>query len=689
MDLFLKKVQYEWQVEIQPILNNVFQCIMDVIENNVNPSGMFLNCKPVEIYTKIYNLTIHHQTDYSHLDFLYKKEIDSIIFFCSQYYIHNLHEIIRHVSGFQILIQWFHCFFHHLNRLQNKLYHNTHKVEEDIIFSIRDFYLRKQQDIISNLLIEAWCVIRKKNYAIDPIVLDVIKIISIFDPQYYNELFFLYYTHLEDYLKSCSKEWIKSKNYLTFMRHTNQCFQQEKKMFSYYFYRHQEKDYNQVENILKKILIYPYIELFLQDKIYGWKKLLHQQQIINLQEAYCFYSQSNNHTLWLMLYQEFLQEKMSSFSKENMITILYPLLAEQQEFLKTNFTEDKIKLLFITVLEKSIQHLFLQDGIHLTIQLVKSIHQTIYKKSLASIQVLKDLSDLIQYCPDKDEFYKHYHESLKERLFMEHYYLLNENRMLDVLETKFGMSFVLNLRLMLQEIQTKCVSKNQFHMFKLSKVVWGKPSYTLQYTLPFIVEKNLQHLYDLWRKSVDPLIKLENMWLEGSVVLSFMKTDFIMTPTQAIVLLALDEQPLSRTNLIKKINGKDDLYHNVDGILDSLVKATLIKQDKDNSWSWNQVEKISVKPYGKIFLSPVKQVNTFLKQQKDDDNTPVVVMEAWIIRKMKQENTLLLSKLIQHVKKQFKTISIKKIKDILINLVDREFLMRTLQDNHILLTYIP
>lgn len=241
---------------------------------------------------------------------------------------------------------------------------------------------------------------------------------------------------------------------------------------------------------------------------------------------------------------------------------------------------------------------------------------------------------------------------------------------------------------MLEEIHSNYISENnKFYLYKLSKTIWEKKIYQdLQYPLPSVVKNNLQSLYEEWRKKTDPSLRLENRWLQGSVVLSFQQTDYIMTPIQAIVLLIL-EIPSTYLDIIEKLQIPDDRHHNLNGVLESLFRIRLIKQQNEQQWCWDLSKKS--KTYSKIYVPPVNQRNkqTTLHEKKSLEELPMVVVEAWIIRKMKKETTLLSSDLFYQLEQQFDKIPIKTFKTILDNLIDRDFIIRNTDTQS--LTYVP
>lgn len=672
---YLQKIQQEWETEIQPIIKHVCQCISTLStkqqDMSIRPNQLFLYADAMEVYTKIYQLTTHPHVDFIHLDFLYKKEMGTISYFCSQFHILSLEDIPLQQKGIQLLIQWFHCFFHHLNRLREKVYHNHQKVEQDIKRVIQKSYLSRQKPTISKCFVEKWTHIRKDNYSHDMMVAQVMNILFSMDPAYYREVIKSYFQQFQLYLEKKSYEW----NHPSLMEKIRYCFQQEKKMFVFYFSNHTEQDIDQHEKLLKKILVYPYYERFLYDEHYGWKAMMKQPTCFSLSTTYFFYSQLQDPTLWVLCHQEFLEESIHSFPEHQMVILLSQLLKTQDELVQSIFSSEKLKSCFHTIVEKSILDIFIEKPILVSL-LVKQIHFMIQKPTRTVL--LEDVSALIPYCPDKDVFYEHYQQAMKERLWMERYHPSHENFLLKTMQEKLGMSFVLNLKLMLKELESNCLSDHPFHVYQLSKIVWEKRSPPLlQYRLPFLVQEKLKSLVDAWK--TDPLRRCENRWLQGSVSLGFQKTTYIMTPIQAIVLLAL-EVPSTYLELIEKLQIPDDPLHNLEGVLESLFKVQLVQQEKEK-WCWNTTTIHGTK----IHVPSVKPKKKNHHVRKEEDVHHPMVMEAWTVRKMKQQKTCLLSMLVQDLQQQFPKNNSKTFKTLIDNLVERDFL----QKENSSISYVP
>lgn len=677
---FLEQLKQEWEQNVQPIIEDVYESITQIIQKTSNNPNIFRKCEPVDLYTQIYKMTVHHQFDFCHLDFLYHQEIHSIKVFCSRFQIHTLSEMNRQIMGFKILLKWFHVFFHHLNRFRHLSYFNSYSIEEDMIFTIRNHYLKPQVSMISQLICSKWAKIRKNQYTLDITLLESMNFLSSFHPKYHNDqLLSLYFKHLREYSQRKSNVWYSQDNILFYMDNVNRCFQQENKMFCHYFPQ-QRGELVQVHTILKKSFIYPFCDIFLQDVQHGWKPLLCTDHVPDIQTAYQYFYWMDEPSLWLFLYQQFLEERIASFSTENMVEPLSFLLKQQTHLLEEVFLDEKLRIRFTTTLGKTIQKA-IADNDQIVVHLVKSIHQQIPKKS--SKQKLKDLSALVAFCPVKDLFYEHYHHSLKTRLLMGRYYLPYENMMLNIFCTKLGMSFVLNLRLMMDEIQQNCLSHGRYSLNKLSGVVWkldnDKP---LQYKFPIVVKKNLQELYDRMKEDLQPSIQLKMLWYQGVVVLTRNGTDFYMSPIQAIVLMALEE-PTTREQLAQRLQITDDDHHNLEGVLESLAKAMLIvrKHDDDEKWCWYTHTSES-HTITRVIVPPIKKPK---QTQQEQETFCPIVLEAFIVKTLKHEKRMKYFQLMDLVSKKYK-VRLVDIKKRIEKLIDGEFLSKE-QDNH--LCYIP
>jgi len=677
---FLDQIQQEWESNIQPIIEDVYGSITGIIQKTSHDPNLFRKCEPVDLYTHIYNMTVHHQFDFCHLDFLYNQEIQSIVVFCKKFKIHHLSEMNRQMMGFKILLKWFHVFFHHLNRFRHRAYYHSHSIEEDMVLTVRNHYLKPQEKVLSQLISSKWAKIRKNQYLTDKTLLDSMDLLYSFHPKYYNDLLFLYFKNLGDACQKKSEIWLSRSNPLSFMEKANHCFQQEKQMFCEYFTQ-QHDDLDEVHIILKKHFLYPYCDIFLQDAQCGWKALLRAHHVPDIQTAYQYFSWMDELSLWSLLYQQFLEECIATFSADNMVDPLASLLKQQVRLLDGVFIYEKLKIHFKTTLEKTIQKA-MTDNTQNVIQLVKVIHHHINKKS--SKQALKDVSALVAFCPEKDLLYNHYHHFLKSRLLLGRYYLPYEKMMLNIFRTKLGMSFVLNLSLMMEEIQSNRLSVGCYSLDKLSSVVWKldkeKP---LRYKIPIAVQTAVQKLHDKMKQDTKPSLQLEMLWFQGTVILTRNGTDFYMSPIQAIVLMALEEEK-TREQLVLSLQIEDDVHHNLDGVLESLSKAMLIVKKAGDVWCWytHSPQRHNIT---RIIVPPIKKPTTTQSDPEWQDILGPIVMHAFIVRTLKQEKRIRYFQLMDLVSKKYKA-RLVDVKQSIETLIEGEYLSRDEENN---LHYVP
>jgi hypothetical protein len=541
-----------------------------------------------------------------------------------------------------------------------------------MVLSIRNYYIKPQKKIIFHIILSRWKEIRNNDYPIDTTLLESMHNISIFYPKYYSDLLFLYFQNLQEHSEQKSAEWIDC-HILLRMKNVCAYFENEKNMFLYYFVQYHELSH--VYSILKRVFIYPNYKLFLQDNQYGWKSLLHSNNFSGAQIAYLFFSLNEDNVLWLKLYKEFLEEKIATYSSERIAVSLARLLKEQSNMLYDIFTDEKLKIEFSTTLEKTIQDNIRTQSTPIVIQLVKTIQNVIHKKT--SMPVITELLTLVGFLPEYDFFYKYYQSYLKTRLLSGRFYLPNEKEALDILKTKMGMSFVLNLQLMLDEVKKNCLLQGKYSMHKLSGVVWNFQQQKLKYKIPGDARDNLQVLYNEWLKQTDPLIRLELLWFQGIVIMTRDNTDFYMNPIQAIVLMAL-EQPSTRDELIKKLQIDDDPEHNLDGVLESLAKAMMIQQH-ENKWCW----KYSHQKTNNVIVPHIK---TFKKLSCQQEGTLSIVIKAFIVSTLKREKKMKYSRIFDIVSKKYKDTNLQSIKVIIGSLIENDYLLKDKDNN---LCYIP
>lgn len=665
--------QHEWDTKIQPVLEDVFECITHIIEGTED-TDLFRKCGPIGLYTTIYKMTTSCSFDFVHLDFLYNQEVNAVVSFCKRFLIHDLEEMNRHIQGFKLLIRWFYCFFHHLNRTRHKIYPNVREVEDDMDRAVRDAYFREQQDTISGLIRDHWYKVRSQNYSIDHTLLEILTHITAFDPLYHENILSFYYSDIVYYAQRKSTYWLSDGNsILSYMEKANWFFFQEKKMFFFYFPQHKDK-LSFLYALLKNILIHPYRDRFLHDDQYGWKAVIRSQDLSTMHTFYQFYYWVDDHSSWWDVHQEYLEETIRSFPTNERIGNFDRFRKEQCNIMETIFTQETTRTRFVEIMDKVFQKKLSQDT-PMVVQLVKTIHHYIIKKS--STPIITDLCALVKYCSDKDFFYEHYHACMKSRLLSWRFHVPHEKMVMCCLQETFGVSFVLNLHLMLEEVHKNCLSHGAYNMFRLSDVVWGSTK-PLQYRPPVHVEKILQKLQDQWREQTIPTIRLKPQWLQGSVVLSMNSSEFVMSPIQAIVILALGT-PVSRQGLVEILGIPDDDTHNLEGVLESLVRPGLLTHEKG---LWQR--KSTPHPSKRVMVPPVKNI------QKKNINSSVelspLVADAFIVRVLKRETTMSFARLHTLLSEHYPMIQISEARKRVDSLVEREFLSR--QENNVL-CYVP
>ena len=504
----------------------------------------------------------------------------------------------------------------------------------------------------------------------DTTLLESMDLIRAFDPKFYNNLLPLYFTNLQDYCNMKSGEWLSGKTPISYMQKTDECFRQEKIMFYQYFTQHQELPH--MHTILKEKLLNPHCTIFLNDKDYGWKSLLYADNYENILNAYHYFSWMDDPSAWHTVYQEFLQEKLSVIATT---MDLSGFLKTQSNLLNKMCTHENLRD-FTTILEKSVQKKMMDY--QLTHQLVRTIHDVIAKKT--KMLILQDLSALIAFCPEKDLFYNLYHKFFKERLLLGRFYRPHEEMMLDMISSKIGMSFALNPRLMLHETQNNYMSVNNCGLHRLSGVVWRFDRQQLMYKTPSHVASCLDTLYKQMKKQLNPLISLEMVWFHGNVVLAKDGIDFYMNPVQAIVLLALQE-PSTRLQLINKLGIEDDAKHNLDGVLESLLKTTLVLHDQNGIYSYNQNYH---NKKTRVIIPPIRNKKTSHGQDTEKTHVPLVIVEAFIVKKLKLERKMKYLDILRLITRTYK-IGLVDVRKIIEKLVDREYLS---MDNNTMY-YIP
>jgi hypothetical protein len=659
-------IQHEWETRVQPILDNVYLCITHIMEGRDDgEADLFRKCGPVGLYTTIYQITTSYSFDFFQLDFLYQQEVQSVQDFCRRFPVHDLEGVVRHIQGFQLLVRWFYCFFHHLNRTRRKIYPGVGGVEEDMDRAIRDHYFRPQKETLSRLVRDHWHRARTQGGPTDHTLLETLTHIAAFDPPFYQELVGCYDEDLRAHARQKAGEWSSQGTPLSYMEKVARVFHREGVLFLFYFPPHKHR-LPLVYALLRDILVHPYQDHFLHDRQHGWKALLRAHDLPALQTSCRFYSWVEDPSSWWGCHRDFLEETVQSFPADNRVAPLERLCKEQNQLWGEVLVQETVRSRFQEIFEKTLQKTLSHDT-QMVYQLVRSLHQHLVKRKVST-----DLCGLIQYCGQKDLFYECYHRHLKARLLSGRACPTQEERVLGFLQEAFGVSFVLNLRLMVGEAQD-CLSQAPYHLFRVSGVVWGveKP---YQFRLPPCVEAAMRGLQEGWRGRTDPSLRLDMQWHQGHVVLSRGSNEFSMSPIQAIVLLAL-ETPTTRKGLPGVLGVPDDDHHNLDGVLESLARPGWVAQ-RGEEWHW------TTRP-GRPAAPPVRTPSS---REHGPTGLPTAVAEAFLVRTMKREKTLALPHLMALLLREYPTTQATHARKWVDSLVEREYLLRGENNT---LCYVP
>lgn len=638
-------ISLEWDVQIQPLIDDVCLSVAAVMGGGA--ANLFREHSPVGLYTRVYEMTARHRRNFSDIDYMHARQVQAVASFCDCFRADNLATLNRHLQGVGLLVQWFGCFFHHLGVFRRRVYGDScASSEEDMIEAVRVHYLHPQKEQVVLWFRGAWSGRRR----LSDDALEAVRAIEKTDPSFHNTLFCLYLSCLRGSCASASFG-----DGVAYMTGVVQFFQEEEQLFLSYF-----RGFDPVfpRAVLREVLVLPRQD----DLVRVWVDLVVGADVSGARVFARFFSQASSQDAWVRAHKDAAATLVRSCTN---VGTLDAFLRSQLRFLHDVFDEQAhLRPVFVRVVEATVRGSFTPAA---TGQWVREAHRRL--SACRPAAMLK----LIGYCPDKDDLHARHHAFMRARLLSGSFDPRHELAVLDVLETSFGASFVLNMRLMLQE-NNLVISSPTCSLRRLSRVAWGfGGGGRLMFRPPDAVHNGLASLHAEWRNKTNPSARLELLPLEGSVV---MTSGHVMLPTQAIVLLALSGVPLARQDLVAKLGVPDDNAHNLAGILHSLERAGLVVRGGNDQWH----HAATVPPAS--LVPPPMPDSLFCGGGERQPQQTTAAVEAFIVRtlKKKQASGMSLSALCRLLAPH------RRVRGIVDGLVRREYLAWQGQDR---LVYLP
>lgn len=663
---FMEEVHRMWATDVQPAIDHLLQNINNYILNPEETEWAIPN--PMDVYTSCYRLTTKCKFNYDHLELMYNKQMDTIREFCSLFQVRSLREMVFQYEGFRWMIKWMRCFFHHLNRMMIRSTSLSKNADEEtMLWVIRDHYLSPQQDAIFSLLSWHWKDIREKNYYKDYQLMRAMDVISEIYPAmsmsvashfmwetevYYRKLRSMPF-ECEPYMKMCAN-LARRENEMILLYMTSQ-------VCTYHLFL--------------EILIKPVFSEILHHPRYGWETVLRSGNIQDIKTAHDFL-QFGDEPEWLSSHHHFIKTTMEE--KDGNMPLLLEFFMSQNQLYHEVIPNARMRKEMDNVLQKCFVDFF-RTGTKHTIQLVRMADMMIRKKNTKAEELISVVAMML-FCPDRDYMHSLYKDYLRRRL-LEHCFLEKEELMVSLMRKKLGVAFVLNFQVMVDEMRNRKLQYGCISMHILSRVAWGLslPSKQLLWQSP--IQNHLSYMV--------PYVEGQRHDLSmthGSVVLERKAHEFLMSPVQAIVLLAMQEmgeEGVNQSEIVAKLGIRDDPDHNVRGVLDSLSKdrcALLLFEEKEKKWKINPGFHSKSR---RLLLPPVAEYKVD-EETGEDHRQHAIMLEALIVRIVKHHSPLSYVHLVQRIGKEM-TTSVQQIRNSVESLIGRDYLSKEISMIH----YVP
>jgi len=658
-------LQYEWDTKIDPIVDRVVAYARDHHEKKI---GFYSREESISIYTYLYDLTTTNRTtEYHHLEFFFQREMECAKRFCGSFHMDSIHEFILKEAAFTIVLKWFLCFFHHLNRLYLNAIGDRRSMETILRTTFRDEFMDRYRETLEDLLKTAWFNMRRsESHLPDPTLVCMTYKILQNDPDYKTRLENLFVMEAECYYIRCRHDWAFHGVYdyvlmvLAFLK-------KEETMIVEYLGNTIWQRARQC--LLETLVLDRYDEVMMHPE-HGWKAVLAAGKEEVIQDMSMFLDFSDE---WRRVYREYLHEQDPGEG-------VLDLYETHHRYLSSGILRTEFPKRFYDILHSEIRLIF-QNSVDLVERLVHIIDGLIRKKT--PLHTIVRYLRTVDLCHDKNLFQEQYRTHLQNRLLEGIAHFGQESELIEALCQKMGVSYVIGMRCMLNQMRDSFLEEGDVRLSILSDVAFaGGHRLSSLAILPPSVRPSILRLQEQWSLQLDTKINFFPSAIHGQVVLEAIydnsRYELQMNPLQASLLLWIQEKGPVSCKAFEELCG-DRMC--LEGLFHGMERRTLRRK---NEVLW-EIDPDFYSPHRRVRLPPLKlkKKTTLAASANMESNQIDTIIDAQIVRILKNLKTIQHQDLIGMLHQRLVRFqpSVACFKRRIESLIERDYIARCLPSN--------
>jgi len=654
-----------WQVTIDPLIDRLIVDIDHDFRARAYAHTRSLSYKEImDAYTSCYDILIMNIQDEDVQQF-HTRQVERLDRYCRTLSFSTVDEFLVAWDRYNLLLKWMNVFFHYANRLYGRIVSNEDRLPHIFYTS----FLQTRVDHLFSIIIQN---LRGES---PPQYESIVKILSIcegLDPDLSHRFNEYFLKGLATYYESIDRA---SLDIYRYMEEVVSWLDQEYKMSARLH--------------MTSICWTAHQEIFIESVIH---KRCEESMACFLE------SLSSIETQYQFLRFTHLAD-MKRVYKTYLIRLMGELVIDSPEIMSDMISMDSMQKNlvhgvfeedndFATILYDAWRGFFQKQQTKIILILVRAIDRIMSHKNTENVV---DILIFFDYLSDKDLFLHKYRELMSHRLLLEHPDFEEEMTVVSILIVKMGNSYVTPLCAMINEtrIHHRLIREHgpeRSTNMVVSHTQWGWTADKAEYRLPPAIQEELDAYSSRCSDVFGSNKRFVMLYRAGMVRLRARFNDtavyeMIMTPVQAIVLLALTESalPITIEALDQKIvvrgeSPTEAILHS----LTSLVKKTC------EGWRINHAFSSKRRVHK---IKPVVVRETVQKQEDSIMLNRSHIIDSTIVRIMKTRRRLTHSQLLVDTVSHIKlfTPEVSLIKTRIEDLMNRDFIER---DSHDMNTYV-
>jgi hypothetical protein len=662
--MMVQELEMTWESKISPIIRNVFQHA-----RGKQKESFYSREESIHIYTYMYDLTMtNRRMNLDHLEFLFTREMDAVKNYCRTVRFDTMNELLGADETYGVIMKWFLCFFRHLNRIYLLSIGEPRKMEDFLRRAFRDECLDRHPHVVETVLKQGWLAVRHEECetSVKNALRSFMGVLVAYDDGYQEFMTKLFLHESSEYYQRLREEDFKGMEVGVYISSVLALLPSEENVVVSYFTAEVWED---AKKRLVDTLVVACYDTIMGHPDHGWNAVLTAGVVDDIRNMSSFLSCSDSG--WIQGYRQHIQA-----CQENLGEGVLDFYELHDGYLREGIIacpDTATRHEFGSILLSGVQNVF-QNTAGLLEKMLRNMDIMTRKK-----QGIARHLRLVDICHDKGLFQEHYRIHLQNRLLDGNAELEEELDNIRILQEKMGMTYVMGMRSMIEQIMESFEEEGAVRVSVLSDILFSHGlRLTASRIIPPPILDSISMLQNRWMSLQKTPTRLVPSVAHGNVVMMGMYPgrtyEFLMNPLQACILLWIQEHGPLSTAAFEQLT---DSTVSLESVFRSMDQRTLRKQIGEDCWELCPDFHSPRKRVRLPAVSGLRKKDSIALANGVMPDLPSIV-DAQIVRLLKQHKTITHEELIRTVTTRVRLVSVSAsyILQRIESLIDRDYIGR-------------